>query len=103
MSKGRGSPRKRARIKKALAAVERVCWLCLEPLDFSITDTRDPRFAVVDEELPFSKGGDSLNIRNCHLVHNACNGRKGSRILPRGAFAASSRARRAPSTSRKWL
>ncbi len=87
MSRGRGSWRKRARIKRALAATERVCWLCLEPLDFSIADWKDPGYVVIDEYLPVSKGGDSLDISNCHLVHSRCNGRKGSRILPRGAFA----------------
>ena len=84
---GRGSYRKRQRIKRALMAIERVCWLCLLPLDFTITDNRDPRFVVVDEELPVSKGGDPLDVGGCHLVHRQCNARKGARILPRGAFA----------------
>ena len=87
MSGGRGDWAKRRRIKRRLMAVERVCWLCLQPLDFTIGDRRDPRFVVVDECLPVSKGGDCLDANNCHLVHNRCNGRKGARILPRGAFA----------------
>lgn len=98
---GRGSYRKRQRIKRALAAVERECWLCLEPLDFTISDNRDPRFVVVDEELPVSKGGDPLDIDGCHLVHRQCNARKGARILPRGAFASPAKGTK-PSTSRCW-
>ena len=98
---GRGSYRKRQRIKKALAAVESVCWLCLEPLDFSVTDRSDPRFVVIDEELPVSKGGDPQQIANCHLVHRQCNARKGSRVLKRGAFA-SKRSGGPVKTSREW-
>lgn len=110
MSNGRGSWHRRQRIKRALMATEKVCWLCLRPLDFGVADSRDPRYVVVDEELPVSKGGDPLDRANCHLVHNRCNGRKGSRILPRGAFAsdpdgsgfALRPARTETRTSRKW-
>lgn len=101
MSGGRGSWRKRARIKRQLAAVERECWLCLEPLDFSVTDHRDPEYVVIDEELPVSKGGDPLDVRNCHLAHARCNGRKGSKVLKRGAFARH-RGNGSPRTSREW-
>ena len=106
MSEGRGSWRKRARIKRTLAATERVCWLCLQPLDFSIADHRDPGYVVVDEYLPVSKGGDPLDIANCHLVHSKCNGRKGARILPRGAFAENGgcfRGQGTQRTSRNWI
>lgn len=103
MSEGRGSWRKRARIKRRLMAVEHVCWLCLEPLDFTIADWKNPQYVVVDEYLPVSKGGDCLDFSNCHLVHAKCNGRKGSKILPRGAFAKTMRgADRGTSTSRNW-
>ena len=100
--KGRGSWRKRAKIKRQLAATERVCWLCLDPLDFAVADWRSPEYVVIDEELPVSKGGDPLDIRNCHLVHNRCNGRKGNRVLGRGAFAGGPRAHAPTSTSRAW-
>ena len=103
MSRGRGSYRKRQRIKRELMAVERVCWLCLGPLDFGVVDNRDPMFVVVDEELPVSKGGNCLDVRNCHLVHRACNARKGGRILQRGAFAGAAMAGGAVRCSRKWL
>lgn len=105
MSQGRGSARKRHAIKQRLSAEQKQCFLCLEPLDFEISDWRDPLFVVIDEYIPVSKGGDPLDIANCNLAHNRCNGRKGGRILPRGAFA-KDRARAAgekPKTSRKWL
>lgn len=83
-------------------AVEHVCWLCLEPLDFSVSDRRDPRFVVLDEEVPVSKGGDPLDVSNVHLVCARCNLLKGDRILPRGAFAPHAGAQGAVKTSRKW-
>lgn len=104
MSAGRGSYRRRQRNKRALMAVERECWLCLEPLDFTVTDMRDPEFVVIDEILPVSKGGDPLDIANNCLVHNKCNARKGARILPHGAFAEHKGGRTGqPATSRRWL
>ena len=102
MSKGRGSYRKRQRNKRALMAVQRECWLCLEPMDFSISDNRDPDYIVLDEIIPVSKGGDPLDIKNNCLVHRRCNARKGARILPHGAFAKRAPAVR-PVTSRRWF
>lgn len=84
-------------------ATERVCWLCLEPLDFTVADRRDPRFVVLDEEVPVSKGGDPLDISNVHLVCNRCNGMKGNRILPRGAFAKIRENGGMVGGSRSWL
>lgn len=106
MSQGRGSWRKRARIKKELATFERECWLCLEPLDFTISDWRNPEYIVIDEEIPVSKGGDSLDIANCHLTHNKCNLEKGDRILKRGALAQNAAKKfidDSDKASRKWL
>lgn len=102
MSKGRGSYKRRQRIRRTLMEIQRECFLCLEPLDFSITDSRDPDFVVIDEYVPVSKGGDPLDPLNCNLVHARCNGRKGNRILRRGAFA-DKRAETRPRTSREWL
>ena len=116
MSQGRGSYRQRQRMKRALMAEQSDCWLCLEPLDFEVPDARDPEFVVIDEEIPVSKGGRCDDKGNCNLVHRKCNARKGSRILPRGAFATDERRAahglpplgggvvlHKPKTSRKWL
>lgn len=96
----RGSYRQRQRIKRELAAVERVCWLGLEPLNFEQTDRTAGDFVVIDEEIPCAKGGDPLDISNCHLTCNRHNLMKGARILPRGYFAQAKP--RETSTSRRW-
>lgn len=105
MSAGRGSYRVRQRIRKKLEAVEHECWLCLEPLHFDIADARNPKFVVIDEYIPVSKGGDPLDINNCHLVCRCCNARKGNRILKKGCFAAAAQRNKnlKPNPSRKWL
>ena len=33
---------------------------------------------VVDENLPRSRGGSPYDRENCHLMHRACNGEKGT-------------------------
>ena len=85
----RGDNRKRRKLKAKLAMREHECWLCLGyygPLDFSLPHRH--LFAVeIDEEIPFSKGGDPLDISGTHLVHRFCNLKKGSKVLPRGAFS----------------
>ena len=98
----RKNARRRAEIKRRLMAVEHDCWLCLLPLDFTISDFRNPWAVEVDEELPVSRGGDCLDISNCHLVHRVCNLIKGNRILERGALAGVVRARMKPKPSRRW-
>ena len=117
MSEGRGSYRRRQRIKRALAAVQQECFFCLEPLDFGVDDPRDPRFVVIDEYVPVSKGGSFEDISNCNLACRACNARKGDEILPFGAFATDERRvlfglpplggsgmfLHIPKPSRKWL
>lgn len=93
-------------MRKRLAAVQRECWLCLEPLRFDVTDPRDPKFVVIDEEVPVSKGGDPLDESNCNLVCRCCNARKGDRILKKGAFAKGAKAiakMHTPKPSRKWF
>ena len=84
----RGDNRKRRRLKARLALREHECWLCLGyygPLDMSLPYRH--MFAVeIDEEVPFSKGGDPSDLYGTHLVHRFCNLKKGSKILPYGVF-----------------
>lgn len=96
----RGSTRRRDALKRKLSYSEDVCWLCLEPLDLEVP-TPHPDSVEIDEEIPFSLGGSSLDSSNCHLVHRRCNLRKGAKILPRGALARTPR-QGPPSTSRDW-
>lgn len=105
----RGSSRRRERLKRHLALVEDVCWLGLEPLDFSVTDPNDMRHVEIDEEVPVSLGGSPLDPANCHLVCRQHNLEKGNRMLPCGALSHSpggalcsvGRGRR--ETSREWF
>ena len=103
MSKGRGSYARRQRNKKKLMAETAICWLCWEPLDYLIADSRDPDYVVLDEIVPVAKGGDPEDIRNNCLVHRRCNARKGAKILPYGAFADAARRGAQPKTSRYWF
>lgn len=97
----RGDSRKRERLKRRLAMVERDCWLCLEPLDFSLP-CGHPRSVEIDEEIPFSKGGNPLDYKGTHLVHRECNLKKGSRVLRMGALARGGGHPGKPTPSRKW-
>ena len=106
----RGDSRRRARLKRRLAATEHDCWLCLFPLDFTL-HWLDPMAVEVDEELPASKGGDVYGRRTpCHLVHRCCNIEKADRVLPHGALHGWMLARvenekrktKRTSTSREW-
>lgn len=38
----------------------------------------DPRAPVVDEIVPFSRGGDPLSWENTRLLHRWCNGQRGN-------------------------
>jgi len=85
----RGDTRKRRKLKAKLALTEHECWLCLGyygPLDFTLP-YRHMLSVEIDEEIPFSKGGDPFDKDGTHLVHRFCNLKKGSKILPRGAFS----------------
>ena len=85
----RGDTRKRRKLKSKLALRERECWLCLGyygPLDLSLP-YRHPLAVEIDEEIPFSKGGDPFDLSGTHLVHRFCNLKKGSKVLPCGAFS----------------
>ena len=76
----------RRKVKRIVFARDDICWLCLEPVDKTLSKCT-PRSPELDEEVPFSKGGSSTDPNNVNLVHRACNLKKGNQILPRGAFA----------------
>lgn len=103
----RGNFRARRRLFRLLAKEQEVCWLGLEPLDFSVTDPRDMRHVEIDEEIPASLGGATLDPANCNLVCRYHNLKKGNRVVPRGHFAedacgAYGMRRRKTRTSREW-
>ena len=59
---------------------ESVCWLCHEPIDYSLK-TPHPDSYELDEFIPVSKGGDPLDRNNVGASHRKCNRKKGDRIL----------------------
>ncbi len=100
----RGNWRKRERLRRRLAITEHECWLCKGargPLDLSIPRWH-PLAVEIDEEVPYSKGGDPLDIENTHLVHRCCNLAKGAMVLPEGAFSDAGGGVTAPEPSREW-
>jgi 5-methylcytosine-specific restriction endonuclease McrA len=48
------------------------CWLCLRPIDFTITADDDPMHYSRDHVVPRALGGD-LGVANMRLAHRRCN------------------------------
>ena len=71
---------RRRKDRAILLSTTDVCYLCGLPIDKTITDPCDPRYPVIDEVVPISKGG-RLTLDNERLVHRACNARKSDKIL----------------------
>lgn len=59
------------------------CWLCLRPIDFTITDINDAMHHSRDHVIPRSLGG-SLTLANMRLAHRKCNIEKGRELLAAG-------------------
>lgn len=55
-----------------------LCQLCLEPLDFAVTQSH-PDSEEVGHIVPFSLGGD-CHIDNARLAHRGCNQSRGNRM-----------------------
>jgi len=53
------------------------CWLCLLPIDFTITDINDPMHCSRDHVVPRALGG-SRGVENMRLAHRQCNAERGS-------------------------
>lgn len=52
------------------------CWLCLLPIDFTITDSADPMRCSRDHVIPRSLGG-GRDLANLRLAHAQCNAGRG--------------------------
>jgi len=52
------------------------CWLCGKPIDFTITDIRNPLHYSRDHVIPRARGGSSSR-ENLRLAHRGCNSRRG--------------------------
>ena len=93
----------RRKLRERLLMTTTVCDLCGQPLpsldEVKRMSPNDPRYPVVDEIIPVSKGGDPLSLENTHLVHRACHARKGAKVPINPALFAKSRPYK---TSHDW-
>ena len=69
------------------------CWLCGCPVDFSISDRKNPKVWSRDHVIPRSWGGSDL-LENLRLAHQGCNESRGCKS-PRGV-------RRIPRSDISW-
>lgn len=53
------------------------CHLCGYPIDLAYDGRRHPLGSCVDELLPRSRGGSSLDRNNVRHAHRVCNGSRG--------------------------
>jgi 5-methylcytosine-specific restriction endonuclease McrA len=67
-------------VRRQVAALRRRdgddCWLCLDPIDFSISDKNDPLHYSRDHLRPRVAGG-SNELANLRLAHRECNRKRG--------------------------
>lgn len=71
---------RRRELVKRVKASETNCALCGGLVDKTLHHL-DPRAAVIDEDIPVSRGGSPFDRENCHLMHRACNQWKGALTL----------------------
>lgn len=67
----------RDRLRKQVAADKPPCWLCGEPIDYSLPHM-DPMAFVIDHVVPLAHGGKN-DITNVAPAHRTCNRTKGAR------------------------
>ena len=71
---------RRRQVVARVKAEETHCALCGEWVDQTLHHL-DPQAAVVDEDVPRSRGGSPSHRGNCHLMHRECNQWKGTMTL----------------------
>lgn len=71
---------RRRQLVARVKAEETHCALCGKWVDQDLHHL-DPQAAVVDEDLPRSRGGSQYDRSNCHLMHRSCNRWKSTRTL----------------------
>lgn len=75
------SGRPRRRINDQVRAEEPNCWLCGTYIDQALPRERKahPMSSSIDEIVPVSQGGSTLDRANLHHAHLACNVYRGDR------------------------
>ena len=86
----------RRQVRAWLRAQGLPCAICGRPIDYSL-QAGDPMSFEVDEIVPVSRGGSSIDRANVQPAHRICNQRRGNR-MPGDAGAAGLAVRR----SRGW-
>lgn len=71
---------RRREVVARVRAEETHCALCEQWVDQSLHHL-NPLAAVVDEDVPRSRGGSPSQRGNCHLMHRECNQWKGTMTL----------------------
>ena len=88
---------RRRQLRARVLAEETHCALCHQPVNTNLRNipghhgprctgnctgcTPHPKAAVIDEDLPRSRGGSPYARDNCHLMHRACNQAKGTMTI----------------------
>lgn len=74
----------RRKLRRELLMTTTTCDLCGLPMpsldEVSRMSPTDPRYPVIDEIVPIKYGGNPLSRENTHLVHRACNAKKGAKV-----------------------
>lgn len=68
---------RREKLKKRVFAGKPDCYLCGEPIDYSLPAGL-PGSPEMDDLIPVSKGGDPLDVNNLKATHKACNISRGN-------------------------
>lgn len=85
----RANGARRDALRRRVAAAGGPCWLCGQPIDYSLTTWVDPKDGrkkrhpwsfELDEVVPVSLGGDPLDPANVRPAHRTCNQRRGNRM-----------------------
>lgn len=68
--------------KKRIYAVQTVCGICGEPVDFRLKFPH-PLSPCIDHIIPVSRGGHPSDIGNLQLAHMTCNREKSDKLTAR--------------------
>lgn len=68
---------KRRKARAIIAKDRPPCWICGDPIDYSLIYP-DPDCFTVDHEIAIAAGG-SEDLSNCRPSHNRCNREKGAK------------------------
>lgn len=80
------------KLRERLKAEGRPCYLCGQPIDYSLPKNHPMAFQL-DHIVPRAKGGAVYDYNNAGATHRACNLRKGAKTLQKAKQGAVVRTR----------